>query len=204
MSSPSNGKTKHRWWRCMVAEGGGGGKPSTWSLFLELELEMEPVDPWFWDLELELELVTSIPKFLELELELVGTSRNWLELELVLGTHRVPDPKFSDLEPEPVRPDPKFSDMKPDPVRPVLIPESPWYGDGMHFKVKKCRDIRSSKPPVPKNKLNLVNSLVAAALHRHVPEGPVEAPTSSNSVVANPATDSAVDNTATDASSVST
>ncbi|KAL4571343.1 hypothetical protein LXL04_018101 [Taraxacum kok-saghyz] len=63
---------------------------------------------------------------------------------------------------------------------------------------------KSSKPPVPKNKLNLVNSLVAAAPHLHVPEGPVEAPTSSNSVVANPATDSAVDNTATDSSSVST
>ncbi|KAL4559845.1 hypothetical protein LXL04_031991 [Taraxacum kok-saghyz] len=63
---------------------------------------------------------------------------------------------------------------------------------------------KSSKPPVPKNKLNLVNSLVAAAPHLHVPEGPVEAPTSSNSVVVNPATDSAVDNTATDSSSVST
>ncbi|KAL4583885.1 hypothetical protein LXL04_008470 [Taraxacum kok-saghyz] len=43
-----------------------------------------------------------------------------------------------------------------------------------------------------------------AAPHLQVLEGPVEAPTSSNSVVANPATDSAVINTATDPSSVST
>ncbi|KAL4562129.1 hypothetical protein LXL04_034323 [Taraxacum kok-saghyz] len=48
------------------------------------------------------------------------------------------------------------------------------------------------KPPVPKNKLKLIL------------EGPVEAPTSSNSVVANPATDSVVVNTATDSSPVST
>ncbi|KAL4592559.1 hypothetical protein LXL04_005559 [Taraxacum kok-saghyz] len=42
-----------------------------------------------------------------------------------------------------------------------------------------------------------------AAPHHHL-ERPVEAPTSSNSGVANPATDSAVINTATDSSSVST
>ncbi|KAL4587097.1 hypothetical protein LXL04_011747 [Taraxacum kok-saghyz] len=63
--------------------------------------------------------------------ELVGTGTvgiGWdleLELELVPGTWRVPDPKFSDLEPEPVRPDPKFSDLEPDPVRPVPVPEPP-------------------------------------------------------------------------------
>ncbi|KAL4575077.1 hypothetical protein LXL04_021918 [Taraxacum kok-saghyz] len=50
---------------------------------------------------------------------------------------------------------------------------------------------KSSKLPVPKNKLKLsLISLVAADLHRQLLEGPVEAPTSSNSVVANPATDS--------------
>ncbi|KAL4561302.1 hypothetical protein LXL04_033466 [Taraxacum kok-saghyz] len=37
----------------------------------------------------------------------------------------VPGPKFSDLEPEPVRPDPKFSDLEPDPVRPISVPEPP-------------------------------------------------------------------------------
>ena len=60
------------------------GKPSTWSLFLELELES--VDPWFWDLELE--LVTPIPKFLELELELVETCWNWNWSFLSLNTTR--------------------------------------------------------------------------------------------------------------------
>ncbi|KAL4571081.1 hypothetical protein LXL04_017831 [Taraxacum kok-saghyz] len=41
------------------------------------------------------------------------------------STRREPDPKFSDLEPEPVRPDPKFLDLEPDPVRPVPVPEPP-------------------------------------------------------------------------------
>ena len=43
------------------------------------------------------------------------------------GTRRVPDPKFSELEPEPepVRSDTKFSDLEPEPVRPVPVPELP-------------------------------------------------------------------------------
>ncbi|KAL4562963.1 hypothetical protein LXL04_026994 [Taraxacum kok-saghyz] len=50
---------------------------------------------------------------------------------------------------------------------------------------------KSSNLPVPKNKLKLsLISLVAAAPHHHLLEGPVEAPTNSNSAVANPATDS--------------
>ncbi|KAL4570317.1 hypothetical protein LXL04_025969 [Taraxacum kok-saghyz] len=64
---------------------------------------------------------------------------------------------------------------------------------------------KSSKLPVPKNKLKPSQiSLVAAAPHHQVLEGPVEAPISSNSVVANPATDSVVVNTATDSSPIST
>ncbi|KAL4556390.1 hypothetical protein LXL04_039041 [Taraxacum kok-saghyz] len=49
-----------------------------------------------------------------------------------------------------------------------------------------------------------LRDIITAAPHHQVLEGPVEAPTSSNSVVANPATDSVVVNTAIDSSTVST
>ncbi|KAL4588548.1 hypothetical protein LXL04_001439 [Taraxacum kok-saghyz] len=49
-----------------------------------------------------------------------------------------------------------------------------------------------------------LNSLFSLTAPHHHLERPVEAPTSSHSAVANPATDSAVINTATDSSSVST
>ncbi|KAL4564820.1 hypothetical protein LXL04_028892 [Taraxacum kok-saghyz] len=60
------------------------------------------------------------------------------------GTRRVPDPKFLELKPEPVRPDPEFLDLEPDPVRPVPIPEPPVRTSSVIIRLS-LKPIRKSK-----------------------------------------------------------
>ncbi|KAL4589803.1 hypothetical protein LXL04_002713 [Taraxacum kok-saghyz] len=74
------------------------------------------------------------------------------EMRELLGTRRVPDPKFSKLEPEPVRPDPKFSDLEPDPVRPVPVPKPLVPTNKNIYTIGKVRfsDIQSIRGHSPK------------------------------------------------------